>query len=51
MEVAKNDRTRELMIVYSSVPYVNNEEDMQFLDNAIVGKKTDDSKYEDILVA
>jgi len=28
MEVAKNERTRELMVVYSSVPYVNSKDDI-----------------------
>ena len=37
MELAKNERTRELMVVYSSVPYVNSKDDIQFLDNAIAG--------------
>ena len=35
LELAKNERTRELMVVYSSVPYVNTPDDLKYLDNAI----------------
>ena len=47
LESAKNERTRELMVVYSSVPYVNTQNDLNFLNNAVKGNKVQISK-EDI---
>ena len=38
MEIASNERTRELMIVYSSAPYTLKSRDKSFLDSAIKGE-------------
>jgi ankyrin repeat protein len=39
LELARNARTRELMVVYSSVPYINSESDINYLNNAVKGDK------------
>jgi Ca2+-dependent lipid-binding protein/Ca2+-binding EF-hand superfamily protein len=38
LELACNDRTRELMVVYSSAPYTLKSKDKSFLDNAVKGE-------------
>ena len=37
IELCKNDRTREIVIVYSSVPLNHKEEDLKWMDDAIKG--------------
>lgn len=44
LELAANERTREVMVVYSSSPLNHNKEDIKYLDSAIQGNKLDSKK-------
>ena len=40
LDLASNDRARELIIVYSAPPYKVSKDDEKWMDNAIRGDKT-----------